>query len=130
MSFQPNTDLLSDLVVNEVPADVRGTMSEEQIKAVRAATSRRHAVDVRFTIPLLFTQLYFVMLVGKDTRRATAESNRELRGRAGFHLSRAAILVLSIAAVLTAATLLYVLKSRSGLNLFSGHLRDFVPFVK
>jgi hypothetical protein len=130
MSFLPNSDLLADLVVDDVPVDVRASMSEEQIKAVRSAARRRHAVDVRFTIPLLFTQIYFVMLVGTDTRRETVAVNRERRSRAGFHLSTVAIAVLSTAAVLVAATLLYVLKSRSGVNLFSGHVRDFVPFVK
>jgi hypothetical protein len=124
VSYQPSSDLLSDLVVDEVPVDVRATMSEEQIKAVRTATRRRHSVDVRFTIPLFFTQLYFVMLVGRDTRRGSIDVARERRGRAGVHLSNAAVLVLSALVVLTAAALLYVLKSRSGVNLFSGHLRD------
>jgi hypothetical protein len=126
MSFQPNPDLLADLVVDEVPVGVRATMSEQQIKAVRSATKKRHAVDIRFTVPLVFTQLYFVLLVGKDTRRETVETHRERRARSGFHLSAAAIAVFATIAVVTGAIVLYVLKSRAGINLFEGHARDIV----
>jgi hypothetical protein len=121
------SDLLADLVVDEVPESVRGTMSEEQIKSVRAAAGRRHAVDLRFTLPLLFNSLYFVVLVGKDTRRETLAVERERRGRAGFHVSGVAVAVLAVVAVVAGAVLLYVVKSRAGIDLFSGHASDLVP---
>ncbi len=126
MSFQPNSDLLSDLVVDEVPVGVRATMSEEQIKAVRDAARKRHAIDIRFTLPLFVTQIYFVLLIGKDTRRETVEVQREQRSRAGFHLSSFAIGVLAAATVIAAAVVLYVVKSRAGIDLFDGHARDIV----
>ena len=118
MSLARRKEMLSDLVLHEVPSEVRGTMTEDQIKAVRIATEKRHAVDVRFTVPLLFTTLYFVLLVGKDTRTETTESNRERRTSAGFHLSTTAIAVGTAVAVITTAVVLYIIKSRSGIDLF------------
>jgi hypothetical protein len=120
-------DLLSDFVIHEVPTDVRATMSEDQIKAVRNAATKRHSVDIRFTLPLLFTQLYFVLLIGRDTRNETVESNRERRTQAGFHASYVAIGIGAAIAVIATAIVLYVLKSKAGINLFPGHAHDFIP---
>jgi hypothetical protein len=125
-----SSDVLSDLVVGAVPTEVRATMTEDQIKAVRGAATRRHAVDVRFTVPLLVTQLYVVLLVGRDTRSAAASVARERRARAGFHLSSFAVGVLAAIAVLGAAVALYVVKSRAGIDLFPGHAGDVVPFAR
>lgn len=130
MSLSRRDEFLSDFVIHEVPTDVRGTMTEEQISAVRNAADRRHAVDVRFTVPLVFTSLYFVLLVGKDTRRNTQEVQRESRARAGAHFSTAAIAVLAGIAVITAGIVLYIVKSRAGIDLFQGHAGDYVPFAK
>jgi hypothetical protein len=105
-------------------------MTEEQIKAVRGATKSRHAIDVRFTVPLLVTQLYFVVLVGKDTRSAAVETQKERRAKAGFHASALGVGLLAALAVVAAAVVLYVAKSRAGIDLFQGHASDVVPFAK
>ena len=130
MSFQPASDVLSDLLVEKVPGDVRATMSEEQLKAVRYAAGRKHALDVRFTVPLLFTQLYFVFLVGKDTRTETVVVRHERRSETNRYAEVWALALLSGLAVMTAVVVLYVLKSRAGIDLFPGHARDYVPVVK
>jgi len=129
MSFRPNNDILADFVVNEVPAGVRTTLTEEQIRAVRSAAKKRHAVDVRLAIPLVFTQIYFVVLVGKDTRSETVEQFRERRSKAGFQLTSAAAALIAAGAVVVGAVALYIVKSRAGINIFPGHVRDFLPFL-
>jgi len=128
-----NQDILAEMVVREVPPHVRSTMSEEQIKAVKqavadTANNKRHAVDCRFVLPLFFTKLYFVILVGKDTRGSTLSVEAERRTRAGFHMSGLAAIVGSGIVLLVTAAILYVLKSKMGINLFEGHLRDLWPF--
>ncbi len=130
MSLVDRRTVLSDLVVQDVPAAVRTTMSEEQLKAVRSAADKRHAVDVRFTVPLLFTRLYIVFLVGRDTRTSAIEQDRERRANAGVHLSTAAIATMAVVAVIAAAVILYVVKSRAGINLFDGHASDILPIAK
>ena len=122
-------DLLADIVVADVPSDVRATMSEEQLKGVRAATSKRHAFDVRFSVPLFFTKLYFVLLVGRDTRRETVAVEKERRARAGFHVSSFATGVMVAVAVVALFAVVYAVKSRAGINIFPGHLRDYLPFL-
>lgn len=135
MSSRTEPDVLADMVVRDVPPRVRATMTEEQIKAVRSAversaTKRRHAIDVRFVLPLLFTQIYVVLLVGKDTRTATLLDQEERRARAGFHVSAVAIAIASAIAIAAAFAALYVMKSSLGLDLFDGHLKDYLPFLR
>jgi hypothetical protein len=118
--------VLADLVVDEVPTHVRATMTEDQIKAVRSAAKKRHAVDLRFTLPLGFTQLYFVFLVGKDTRRETVEVQNERRTHTRIHATTGAIAVAAAIAVIVTAVALYLLKSKAGIDLFPFHARDVV----
>lgn len=118
--------MLADLVVDEVPTHVRATMSEDQLKAVRAAARKRHALDLRFTLPLGFTQLYFVFLVGKDTRREAVEVQNERRTNTRIHATTGAIAVIAALAVILTAVVLYVLKSKAGIDLFPFHARDVV----
>jgi hypothetical protein len=130
MSAAPFKRILGDIVVEEVPSDVRATMSEVQLKAVRSAADRRHAVDVRFTVPLLFSQIYVVFLVGKDRRREGIAVQRERRARAGIYLSSFAAGVIATVIVAVIAVTMYVLKSKAGINVFPDHVRDWIPFVK
>lgn len=118
--------MLADLVVDEVPTHVRATMTEDQLKAVRSAAKKRHALDIRFTLPLGFTQLYFVFLVGKDTRRETLEVQSERRTNTRIHLTTGAIAVISVLTVVVTAVALYILKSKAGIDLFPFHVRDVV----
>lgn len=118
--------MLADLVVDEVPTHVRATMTEDQLKAVRSAAKKRHALDVRFTLPLGFTQLYLVVLVGKDTRRETIEVQNERRANTRIHATTGAIAVIAALAVVVAAVVLYVLKSKAGIDLFPFHAKDVV----
>lgn len=125
-------DILAELVVRGVPAHVRATMTEEQIKAVKTAVANtagksRHAIDLRFVLPLFFTKLYFVVLVGKDSRNSTLDLEDDRRSRAVFHMSGAAVAVGSAIVVVVAFAVLYALKSKMGIDLFDGHLSDFLP---
>lgn len=61
-------------VLELVPLNVRRSLTFEQRSAITQAlkqSRRKHAIDIRLTVPLIFTQLYVVLFVGKDLRRAT-----------------------------------------------------------
>ena len=133
MSRLIEQDVLAEMVVRGVPAHVRATMTEEQIKAVKSAVAdtahkSRHALDVRLVLPLFFTKIYFVCLIGKDTRSSTLDAEDDRCASARFHMSGAAVAVGSAIVVVVAFAVLYVLKSKMGIDLFDGHLGDFLPF--
>lgn len=110
-------------------------MTEEQLRAVKTAVANtaaqsRHAIDLRFVLPLFFTKLYFVVLIGKDTRGTTLDVEDDRRARAGFHMSLAGATVGAAIVLVVALGILYLLKSKMGIDLFDGHLSDFLPFLK
>lgn len=117
-------------VLERVPLEVRRSLTYEQRVAITAAlreTRRRHAIDIRFVIPLLFTQLYFVLFVGKDLRHATQAKLIDRRANA----SKLAIAwTLGVGGLLVLLVLLvagYVLKSKAGIDLMpNSHASDLL----
>ena len=117
-------------VLELVPLDVRRSLTFEQRSAISQAlkqSKRKHAVDIRLTIPLLFTQFYVVLFMGKDLRRATQEKMLNRRGEVG-RWGIASILgigaLVFIAALLVAG---YVAKSKAGIDLMpNSHASDLV----
>ena len=123
-------DVLADLVVGAVPPSVRTTMTEAQISAVRDAVSRsvtkRHMVDVRFTVPFAFARYYVVILAGKDRRAQSLAVGEERRSAASASFTWWTALVWSVLAVALFATVAYVCKSKLGIDLFPWHLDDIL----
>lgn len=115
-----------------MPPDAIAPDKELELRrALEKGSARsRHAVDIRLTLPLIFTQLYFVVQIGKDHRRTVQKEYRErkqwLAGRAslvGWALAAAAVFVLGF-------IVLYALKCKAGIDIFKhAHLHDFVPFA-
>ena len=133
MAAAPKTDPMPDLVVQDLPEEIRSKLSREQLQAIRKAVSRpgsksRYAVDVRFVVPLIFTQLYVVFLIGRDTRKETEDVMDDRRSEGGRIVLRAWSVILATIVVFAGLVVLYVVKTRAGLNLFDGHLRDVLPF--
>lgn len=120
-------------VLDRVPLEVRQSLTFEQRSAISKAlqeTRRNHSVDVRFTIPLVFTQLYFVTFIGKDRRRAIQEKLVERRENAG-RMGMAMILAVG-AVALTCFMVIgtYVAKSRAGIDLMpNAHASDLVKGI-
>ncbi|MFH0964480.1 MAG: hypothetical protein V2A58_10775 [Planctomycetota bacterium] len=133
MTEMPPGDPFVENVLAHVSPDVASTLTRAQWDGLRDALERsrsrsRHAIDLRFVIPLYFLRVYFVLILGKDRRRAVRGILVERRRRA----TRAAIaLVLAFLFVFLAGLLflsLYVLKSAAGINIFPRfHLSDWLP---
>ena len=116
-------------VLRRVPLDVQSTLTIEQWDGFRKALEEkerpRHAVDVRFEIPLYFARYYFVMLLGKDRRVRSQRVLVERRSRAKRFA--AAVFIASAAAVICLGALffLYLAKCGADINLFkNSHLMD------
>ncbi len=62
-------------------------LSKAQIEAIRKTCRRfnqrsRHLIDLRFTVPLYFTKLYVVFLLGRDRRKGIRDVILDRRRRA------------------------------------------------
>lgn len=115
-------------VLERVPLEIRQSLTFEQRVAISKAlmeSRRKHAVDVRIPIPLVFTQLYFVCFLGKDGRRET--ENKLASRRIGFAQWGTAGLMSAFGLALTCVglTAAYFAKSQTGINLFADlHAKD------
>ena len=113
------------------PPDILAKMDEDERRKFRNALSKgksRHAIDIRLTIPLFFSGVYFVCQVGRDRRAGTGTEYRTRQRSFRNLLSASGLAVACAVAVVVGFVVLYVVKSKSGINLFPNqHLRDFIP---
>ena len=107
-----------------MPANIAESFSDEQLRVIIRAygvkTWGRHAIDLRFTLPVLARTYYFVFLAGIDKRprsRNRAERRSHPLATLGNFLFLMLILLLLVSFVFGA---LYVLKSAFGLNVAPG----------
>ena len=61
--------------VSRVPSHIKDSLNDEQLTALadiaaamRAAWANRHSVDIRMSVPLLFSRYYLTILSGPDSR--------------------------------------------------------------
>lgn len=132
MAAVPQSDFYAELVLEQVPLHVRSEFTPEQLEAIRIAVGRtlpkaRHDVDLRFVIPLWFAQFYVVMFAGRDRRREVSEVLFDRRVQAGRGGTVLVLTVFLAIGTLIGLGLLYVVKSVAGIDLFPGHLRDYIP---
>ncbi len=96
--------------------------------ALRRSGPREHAVDLRWTINLVFDRFYVVLLAGRDLRRRQREATN--RARSDTKKVIRSLLLLAafmLPALLVLGILLYGLKCLLGINLLENkHLMDLL----
>ena len=106
-------------VLERMPKKVSDSFSEEQLFHLNTALAGRrwgtHKVDIRGTIGLLKSRYYFVFLAGKDHRDLSRTESRI--GKIALASMMFMFFCISFAVGLT---LLYILKSWLGIDLFDG----------
>lgn len=101
--------------------DALGAAQRAEIRAaVLSASPRRHAVDLRGSIPLVFFRAYFVLLAGRDTRRGNLHVEDERRARAVGLGWWTASTLLALAVVAAALVGVYHVKCALGIDLIPG----------
>ena len=105
-----------------MPANIPETFSDEQLRAIIRAYGikswDRHAVDLRFTLPVLARTYYLVFLLDLDKRpRNRAEHHSHPFATVGNVIFLLLIMLLLLSFVLAA---FYILKSASGVNIAPG----------
>ena len=129
-----SSEIYADFTISRIDTDVRESLTPTQLQAIRDALVanqpfKKHAVDLRGTIPLFFARFYFVVLAGRDKRRKTVdkEKHRAFEGNVSFGYLLSLLFLSFIAAMVWAAILLvvYWVKIELGIDLFSNiHLGD------
>jgi hypothetical protein len=123
----------ADDYLKQINADVRASLTTEQLTAVRAALeaampkANPKIVDLRINIDLIIARFYIVLFVGKDRRKNT----RKLTPYGGNVIAnRIVAIILLVGLNLTISLFIflasYLIKSALGVDLFTHHLRDYV----
>ena len=96
-----------DRVFDYLPTDVRQELSESQIGALADAIKRsgwrqNHKVNIRLSIPLIFTRIFVTVIAGAEKRepdrRQIAKSSHPLRTFGNFlFVGAVALLIYAIA---------------------------------
>jgi hypothetical protein len=125
-------DVYVEHLMECLPAELVRSLTPDQYRALKKAFTRyqtRHMLDVRGTIPLIFTQYYFVLLFGKDRRQSTqsvlADRRRDASEKGSQFVSTLVTALLYLMVVAGLFMLFYFVKSIDNFNIFPGfHLRD------
>lgn len=129
---ETSQDVYVEHLMECLPAELVRSLTSEQYHALKKAFTRyqtRHMLDVRGTIPLVFTQFYFVLLFGKDRRQSTQSimaDRRQKTSEKGSQLASTIVIALLYLLVISGLFMLfYFVKSIDNFNIFPGfHLRD------
>ncbi|MEQ1559351.1 MAG: hypothetical protein ABL933_10510 [Methyloglobulus sp.] len=123
----------ADYYIQRIDADVRDSLNLKQLAAVRIALESAmpkpspKIVDLRVNIDLIVSRFYVVLFVGKDRRKQLRLHNAS--GMTKFANRIAAVMMLiglNLSISLFIFLVLYLIKSSLGINLFSGHLSDYI----
>lgn len=115
-----HSDPVVTKLLDKVPADMRGSFSDEQLLALKIALGGRswgtHAVDARWTLKWWRWQYYFVFLAGRN-RRGLTDRERKIQ-----RLSMAIFLTgFLLVSALVGIFVLYIVKSALGIDLIPGY---------
>jgi hypothetical protein len=91
-------DTLFHQLIDQLPSDVTSSFTETQMQTLQRACMglrwKRHAVDVRFTVPFPGKGFYVVLLAGAEQRSRTSLKQRRLE-RKGYPIQKATGLILT-----------------------------------
>ena len=92
-----------------------------------SAQQRPKLIDIRFSVDLVITRFYVVLMVGKDRR--DQRRSHAVKGLTKFGNTITAILLLLGANLTISAFIVlsfYLIKSMLGINLMPGHLTEYL----
>ena len=132
--FTESSQIYADFTISRIDPVVRESLSDEQLKAIRNALLanqpfKKHALDIRGSIPLYFAKYYFVLLAGRDKRRRTQqkEMQRHNRGNLSIGYMLTLLMISFLVAVIWVAAFagFYWTKNEMGIDFFANfHLME------
>ena len=131
MNSKNEVDAFTQHIMGNIDQDVFKTLNIVQLEALRQAISaaapfKKHPIDLRFTLPMYFSRLYVVFLVGRDKRGHVRKAEQRRREQAkGVSLVMTVWITLLVALPII-FMILYFAKSAMGIDLFPDkHLGDW-----
>lgn len=118
-------DAFTHHIIRNIGIDVLNSFSPKQMSAIQDAIRasqphKKHSIDFRGAINLFFARYYFVIILGRDRRLSTQETELDRRQNAGL-LGNIVFLIFVLAPfVLLIIISLYLLKAGLGIDLFPG----------
>ena len=117
----------------QMDANIQTRLTAEQLTAFRTILESvipkpsHKIVDLRVNIDLVISRFYVVLFVGKDRRK---NKRAQTASRLTIIANRIAALAMLVGLNLTISLFIfliaYLIKSSLGINLFSGHLSDYL----
>lgn len=100
-------EVRGEAFLRKLPQNVRDSLTPEQVTAIsrvaQGSIQRRHPIDFRVSLPLLFGErAYMVLLIGKE-KRSTARRQIDRQLRPADRLSQVVVFGLGLAAFTLAA---------------------------
>ena len=124
-------EAFSQTVLQKVDPEVLKTLNLIQLEAISNAIAgtdkaRRHALDIRGTLPLFFCRYYVVLLAGRDRRSATRKLERRRVKDAGVMGALFSLYCVACGGILFSLLGLYLVKTLLGIDFFADkHLWDW-----
>ncbi len=123
----------ADYYIQQIDATVHDSLTPEQLVAVRTALESAipkpspKIVNLRVNIDLIVFRFYIVLFVGKD-RRKYQRSSKATGITKGANIIAAITMLIGLNLTISLFIFLvaYLAKSALGINLFSGHLSDYL----
>jgi hypothetical protein len=134
-----SSKIYADFTLSRINPKVKSTLSQEQLTELRRALiaqseSSKHTLDLRFTVNLLFSRYYFVILGGKDRRRRTIENNQVRKEKAKEKILTAVMTTFIVFAMIyfftSTVKFLYQVKRDLGIDFFENlHAEDVIKKI-
>jgi hypothetical protein len=134
-----SSKIYADFTLSRINPKVKSSLSQEQLTELRRALiaqseSSKHTIDLRFTVNLLFSRYYFVILGGKDRRRRTIENNQVRKEKAKEKILTAVMTTLIVFTMIYFFTgtvkFLYQVKRDMGIDFFENlHAEDVIKKI-
>ncbi len=123
----------ADYYLERMDEEIYNSFSLEQLTSIRASLESAipkpspKIVDLRLNVDLIISRFYIVLFVGKD-RRKQQRTYRASNFTKIANITAALILLIGINLTISLFIFLvaYLLKSTIGINLFAGHLSDYL----
>jgi hypothetical protein len=125
MNKDKQSDAFTDHVMQSINPEILNSLSLSQISAIENAikathAQKKHMVDFRGAVNLLFDKFYFVFLMGRDRRVSAQKAEIERRAKAAL-LGNIFFIVLVISPfILLTIVFIYLLKVLAGIDLLPG----------
>ncbi|MFK5891696.1 MAG: hypothetical protein QM504_00575 [Pseudomonadota bacterium] len=134
MSNYESSQAFTHFVINQIKPEVIRSLTKKQLQEIKSAISastplKRHSIDIRGVLPLFFTRLYFVLMIGRDKRHKSIKIELMRRRDSDILANILFFIVFLIPIFFLLFLALYFLKSELGIDFFSDeHLIDLIKY--